>query len=92
MISTRRADIRSGIRLTTEVAILTRKLTRDYVLGAAVARAVRGVNLQIRRNEFTAIMEPSGSGKATLMKMLGCFDTPTSGECWLNSQKGGRTA
>jgi putative ABC transport system ATP-binding protein len=87
MISTRQADICTGDRPTTDVAILTLKLTRDYVLGAAVVRAVRAVDLQIRRNEFTAIMGPSGSGKSTLMNLLGCLDTPTSGEYWLNSQK-----
>ncbi|UCC49168.1 MAG: hypothetical protein JSV41_03015 [Gemmatimonadota bacterium] len=89
MISSRQADSCSGDRPTTEVAILTRKLTRDCVLGAAVVRPVRGVDLQICRNEFTAIMEPSGSGKSTLTNLLGCLDTAISGEYWLNSQKGG---
>jgi putative ABC transport system ATP-binding protein len=45
------------------------------------------VNLQIKRNEFTAIMGPSGSGKSTLMNLIGCLDTPTAGEYWLNGQK-----
>ncbi|MBI4420865.1 MAG: ABC transporter ATP-binding protein, partial [Gemmatimonadetes bacterium] len=67
--------------------ILTHKLARDYVLGSEVVHALRGVNVQIRRNEFTAIMGPSGSGKSTLMNLLGCLDTPTSGEYWLNGQK-----
>jgi putative ABC transport system ATP-binding protein len=80
-------DFRTGDIPTADVIILTHKLTRDYVLGAEVVHALRRVNLQIKRNEFTAIMGPSGSGKSTLMNLLGCLDTPTSGEYWLNSQK-----
>ena len=72
---------------TADVVILTYKLTRDYELGAEVVHALRSVNVQIRRNEFVAIMGPSGSGKSTLMNLLGCLDTPTAGEYWLNSQK-----
>ncbi len=70
-----------------DVIILTYKLARDYILGTETVRALRGVDIQIRRNEFTAIMGPSGSGKSTLMNLLGCLDTPTGGEYWLNSQK-----
>ncbi|KPK81703.1 MAG: macrolide ABC transporter ATP-binding protein [Gemmatimonas sp. SM23_52] len=87
MISTKHTDLSTGDRPTANIAILTRELTRDYVLGATVVHAVRGVDLEIRRNEFTAIMGPSGSGKSTLMNLLGCLDTPTCGEYWLNSQK-----
>ncbi len=80
-------QFQTGDMPTADVVILTYKLTRDYELGAEVVHALRSVNLQIRRNEFVAIMGPSGSGKSTLMNMLGCLDTPTSGEYWLNSQK-----
>jgi putative ABC transport system ATP-binding protein len=45
------------------------------------------VEIQIRRNEYVAVMGPSGSGKSTLMNLIGCLDTPTAGEYWLNSQK-----
>jgi putative ABC transport system ATP-binding protein len=80
-------DFTTGDTPLPDIIILTHKLARDYELGAEVVHALRGVDLQIRRNEFTAIMGPSGSGKSTLMNLLGCLDTPTGGEYWLNSQK-----
>jgi len=80
-------EFRTGDTPLPEVIILTHKLTRDYELGAEVVHALRGVDLQMKRNEFVAIMGPSGSGKSTLMNLIGCLDTPTSGEYWLNGQK-----
>jgi len=64
--------------------IVTRQLTRQYDMGGEVVRALRGVDLAIRRNEYVAIMGPSGSGKSTLMNLIGCLDTPNGGEYWLN--------
>ena len=80
-------DHHTGETPAEDMISLTHKLARDYQLGSEVVRALRGVDLQIRRNEFTAIMGPSGSGKSTLMNLLGCLDTPTAGEYWLNGQK-----
>ena len=80
-------EFRTGDTPLPDIIILTHKLARDYQLGSEVVHALRGVDFQIRRNEFTAIMGPSGSGKSTLMNLLGCLDTPTGGEYWLNSQK-----
>ncbi len=78
---------RTGDTPLPNIVILTHKLTRDYDMGGEVVRALRGVSLQIRKNEYVAVMGPSGSGKSTLMNLVGCLDTPTSGEYWLNGQK-----
>ena len=64
--------------------IVTRGIKRDYDMGGEVVRALRGVDVVIGRNEYVAIMGPSGSGKSTLMNIIGCLDTPTAGEYWLN--------
>jgi putative ABC transport system ATP-binding protein len=69
------------------IIILAHKLIREYVMGAEVVRALRGVDLQIARNEYVAVMGPSGSGKSTLMNIIGCLDTPSGGEYWLNGQQ-----
>jgi len=71
----------------SDLVIQMRDLARSYVMGAETVNALRGVTLEIRRNEYVAIMGPSGSGKSTLMNLVGCLDTPSAGEYWLNGQE-----
>ncbi len=87
MTVTQAMAFRTGDTPLPDIVILTHKLARDYQMGAEVVHALRGVDIQIRRNEFVAIMGPSGSGKSTLMNLIGCLDTPTAGEYWLNGQQ-----
>ena len=70
-----------------DAMIVTRHLQRDYDMGGEVVHALRDVDLVIRKNEFVAIMGPSGSGKSTLMNLIGCLDSPTHGEYWLNGHR-----
>lgn len=60
-------------------------ITRNYIVGEETVHALRGVSFTIYEGEFVTIMGTSGSGKSTLLNMLGCLDTPTSGEYYLDS-------
>jgi putative ABC transport system ATP-binding protein len=66
--------------------IHTVDLWKTYVMGEEEIHALRGVSFEIARNEYVAIIGPSGSGKSTLMNMIGCLDTPSQGEYWLNGK------
>jgi putative ABC transport system ATP-binding protein len=66
--------------------IRTEDLWKTYVMGSTQVHALHGVTFDIQRNEYVAIMGPSGSGKSTLMNLIGCLDTPTRGQYWLNGQ------
>ena len=87
-----------ALDMTTEVAaqtavipqgdvIVVEDLWRTYDMGSEQqVQALRGVSLKIKHNEYVAIMGPSGSGKSTLMNLIGCLDTPSQGQYWLNGQ------
>src|SRR5919202_2483951 len=67
-----------------EALILTDDLWKTYEMGSTEVHALQGVDIRIERNEYVAIMGPSGSGKSTLMNLIGCLDTPSKGQYWLN--------
>ncbi|HJH58655.1 MAG TPA: ABC transporter ATP-binding protein [Bacteroidetes bacterium] len=64
--------------------ITLRNITRDFPLGTEIVKVLKGISLSVKRGQYVALMGPSGSGKSTLMNLLGCLDTPTSGEYILN--------
>jgi putative ABC transport system ATP-binding protein len=69
-----------------QLIIRLRNIARSYTLGGETIYALRDISLDIYKNEYVALMGPSGSGKSTLMNMLGCLDTPSSGEYILNGK------
>jgi putative ABC transport system ATP-binding protein len=66
--------------------INTEKLVRSFEVGTQKIDALKGIDLSVEKGEFISIMGPSGSGKTTLMNIIGCLDTPTSGNYYLNNQ------
>lgn len=70
--------------MTNKPVIEIKDIKRIYYMGTTEVRALNGVSFDIHKNEYIAIMGPSGSGKSTLMNVIGCLDTPTSGNYFLN--------
>jgi len=73
------------LSLATSIIIDIENITKDYVMGEEIVHALRGVTLQIRSNEYLTIIGPSDSSKSTLMNMLNCLDTPSSGRYEFNN-------
>lgn len=70
-----------------EPIITIKDLQRHYTMGTTVVKALQSVSLDVFPNEYVALMGASGSGKSTLMNLLGCLDTPTGGEYWLDGER-----
>src|SRR5450432_2847196 len=66
--------------------ISMRDIWKTYTMGSEKVHALHGVSFEVKRGEYIAITGPSGSGKSTLMNLIGCLDTPSQGEYWLNSK------
>jgi len=77
--------IQRGLDLKRDgIVIRTYGLWKTYVMGDQEIHAVSGVDIEIKRGEYVAIMGPSGSGKSTLMNLIGCLDTPSKGQYYIN--------
>ncbi len=81
-------SVESGreVAVPSSAVIRTEDLWKTYTMGSEELHALRGVSFEIQRNEYVAIMGPSGSGKSTLMNLIGCLDTPSRGQYFLDGK------
>lgn len=77
----------NGMQHPYNSLIKMRGIWKTYKMGSEELHALREVSFDVRQGEYLAIIGPSGSGKSTLMNLIGCLDTPTSGEYWINGEQ-----
>jgi putative ABC transport system ATP-binding protein len=70
-----------------ESLISMRNIWKTYQMGVEELHALRGVSFDVKKGEYVAIIGPSGSGKSTLMNLIGCLDSPSNGEYWINGHQ-----
>jgi putative ABC transport system ATP-binding protein len=90
LLNTRLSDLPSTVfftNLAQSMLISIKNLNKTYLMGSEVVEALKDVSIDIKKNEYVALMGPSGSGKSTLMNLVGCLDSPTRGEYWLNGKE-----
>lgn len=73
--------------MAMDAIIYLENIRKSYYLGKQELPVLKGISLNIQKNEYVALMGPSGSGKSTLMNILGCLDTPTGGDYYLNGHQ-----
>jgi putative ABC transport system ATP-binding protein len=66
---------------------MMKNIRKTYQMGSEELHALKDVSFEVQKGEYLAIIGPSGSGKSTLMNLIGCLDSPTQGEYWINGQK-----
>jgi putative ABC transport system ATP-binding protein len=76
----------TGAQHSPDALISMRNLWKTYQMGTEAVHALHGVSFDVHKGEYIAIIGPSGSGKSTLMNLIGCLDTPSQGEYWLNGK------
>src|SRR5580765_6577941 len=84
--STMRKPDASSSNGKSQVLIAMKNIWKTYDMGAEQVHALHGVSFEVHKGEYIAIIGPSGSGKSTLMNLIGCLDTPSKGEYWLNGK------
>jgi putative ABC transport system ATP-binding protein len=80
-------SLQNGTKLKPNVLISMRNIWKTYQMGSEQLHALKGVSFEVQKGEYVAIIGPSGSGKSTLMNLIGCLDSPTQGEYWINAQE-----